>query len=145
MIIGAVGSGKSSLVRALLNERQPVRKTQALDFRGWIIDTPGEYAENPMYYRSLMATSLEAGSILLVQDAAGQRSCFPPGFAQGFPLRPAGVVTKADHPQANVERAIGMLREAVPMGEIFVTSSVTLEGVDGLRQYLLGTGMDVQP
>jgi ethanolamine utilization protein EutP len=94
MIIGAVGAGKSTLVKALFGDAQPARKTQALEYHDWIIDTPGEYTENPLYYRSLMATSLEAGLIMLVHDATRDRNYFPPGFAQGFPIPAIGVVTR---------------------------------------------------
>ncbi|MFM1652147.1 EutP/PduV family microcompartment system protein [Brevibacillus sp. B_LB10_24] len=137
MIIGAVGAGKTSLVQALFADRQPARKTQALEYRDWVIDTPGEYSENPMYYRSLMATALESGVLVMVQDAARERNYFPPGFAQGFPLRPIGVITKADHPKANVERAKSLLRESLPEGDIFVTSAYAGKGIDELRARLL--------
>lgn len=129
MIIGSVGSGKSSLVTALLNEKEPARKTQALEYRDWIIDTPGEYSENPMYYRSLMATALEADLLVLIQDATRDRSYFPPGFSQGFPIPSIGVITKMDHPEADFDRAAAFLREALPDGKIFPTSSVTREGI----------------
>ncbi len=137
MIIGAVEAGKSTLIRALFNDDQPARKTQTLEFHDWIIDTPGEYSENPLYYRTLMATSLEAGILVMVQDATRDRNYFPPGFSQGFPNTPLGVITKIDHPEANVERAIGFLRESLGEGEIFLTSAADKRGIAELRESLL--------
>ncbi|WP_429841839.1 EutP/PduV family microcompartment system protein [Brevibacillus sp. FIR094] len=136
MLIGAIEAGKSSLVRALFNDEQPARKTQALEYRDWAIDTPGEYSENPMFYRTLMATSLEAKIIVMVQDATRERNYFPPGFAQGFPQSCIGVITKMDHPDANVERAEQFLRQSLGNARIFQTSSLTSEGVPELRAYL---------
>jgi ethanolamine utilization protein EutP len=137
MMIGPVGAGKSTLVKVLLGVDQPVRKTQALEFHDWLIDTPGEYSENPLYYRTLMATALEAQVLLLIQDATRERSCFPFGFAQGFPMPAIGVVTKADHPDANVERAILFLRESLGEREIYVTSAATNKGIRTLFERLI--------
>lgn len=136
MIIGAIEAGKSSLVRALFNDEQPARKTQALEYRDWVIDTPGEYSENPMFYRTLMATSLEAGIVVMVQDATRDRNYFPPGFSQGFPQDCVGVITKIDHPNADPERAEAFLRQSLGEGNIFRTSSHTGEGVSELLAFL---------
>lgn len=139
MMIGAVGAGKSSLVQALFGDEQPARKTQSLEYRDWIIDTPGEYTENPLYYRSLMATSLEAGMIILVHDATRDRNYFPPGFSQGFPIPAIGVITKADDPRADVQKAVRLLRESLPEGDIFITSALTQQGIAELRARLQDT------
>ncbi|WP_079910910.1 EutP/PduV family microcompartment system protein [Paenibacillus sp. 32352] len=137
MIIGAVGAGKSTLVKALFGESGPAVKTQSLVYREWIIDTPGEYSENPMYYRSLMATSHQAAAILLIQDATRTRSYLPPGFAGGFPIPALGAVTKTDHPQADSAKAVALLRQSLPEGDIFLTSSATGEGIEALRNRLM--------
>lgn len=137
MLIGSVGAGKSSLTKALLEAEGPATKTQALTYVDWIIDTPGEYSENPLFYRSLMATSLEAKLLMIVQDATRERNFFPPGFAGGFPIKAVGVVTKTDHPQANPERAERLLRQAIPGAEIWHTSAHAGTGIDALRARLL--------
>ncbi|WP_028552841.1 EutP/PduV family microcompartment system protein [Paenibacillus sp. UNC451MF] len=137
MIIGAVGAGKSTLVKALFGEKLPAAKTQSLVYREWIIDTPGEYSENPMYYRSLMATSHQAGAILLVHDATRTRNYFPPGFAGGFPIPALGAVTKIDHPDANTDKAVDLLRQSLPGGDILMTSSANGIGIEELRNRLL--------
>jgi len=136
MIIGAVGSGKSSLVLALFGDRGQAAKTQALEFRDWIIDTPGEYSENPFHYKSLMVTAQEAGLLLMVQDATRERNYFPPGFSTGFPIPAIGVITKCDHPDADVPRARELLKQSLVEGEIFVTSAVTGEGIAELKTKL---------
>lgn len=137
MMIGPVGAGKSTLVKVLLGVDQPVQKTQALEFYDWLIDTPGEYSENPLYYRTLMATALEAQVLLLIQDATRDRNCFPHGFAQGFPIPAIGVITKEDHPDANVERAVLFLKESLVEGDIYATSSVTKKGIRVLYERLI--------
>lgn len=137
MIIGAVGAGKSTLVKALFGERQPASKTQSLVYRDWVIDTPGEYSENPLYYRSLMATSHEAAAVLLVHDATRNRNYFPPGFASGFPIPALGAVTKTDDPKADAQRAVALLRQSLPGGEIYITSSLQGDGIEVLKRKLL--------
>lgn len=136
MVIGAVGSGKSTLVKALFGENDPAAKTQSLVYRDWLIDTPGEYSENPLYYRSLMATSLEAAAVLLVHDATRERNYFPPGFANGFPVPAIGAVTKIDHSKADVERGKALLRQSLPGGDIFLTSATSLQGIEELKRRL---------
>ncbi|MCS7464600.1 EutP/PduV family microcompartment system protein [Paenibacillus doosanensis] len=137
MIIGAVGAGKSTLVKALFGESRPAVKTQSLVYRDWLIDTPGEYSENPLYYRSLMATSHQAAGILLVQDATRSRNYFPPGFAGGFPVKACGAVTKIDHPQADAGKAVALLRQALPEGTIVLTSAASGAGIEELKELLL--------
>lgn len=137
MMIGAVGAGKSTLVKALFGESEPATKTQSLIYRDWIIDTPGEYSENPLYYRSLIATSHETAAVLLVQDATRSRNYFPPGFEQGFPMLTLGAVTKIDHPKADIDRAITLLRQSLPEGEIFLTSAHFTEGIQKLKERLM--------
>ncbi|KEQ27057.1 EutP/PduV family microcompartment system protein [Paenibacillus tyrfis] len=138
MIIGAVGAGKSTLVKALMGEQAAAVKTQSLVFHDWLIDTPGEYSENPLYYRSLMATSHQAAAILLIQDATRERNYFPPGFAGGFPIPAIGAVTKIDHPKADPDRAVSLLRSSLPQGEILLTSAAGGEGIAELKELLLG-------
>lgn len=136
MIIGPVGAGKSSLVKALTASAGPVAKTQSLLFYDAYIDTPGEYAENPLFYRSLMATSHQASAVLLVQDATRGGMSLPPGFAGGFPVPAAGAVTKLDDPAANPSRAVSLLRQALPVGDIVLTSATTSLGIEELRAVL---------
>lgn len=134
MVIGSVGAGKSTLIQALLQEEKPAAKTQSLVFRNWLVDTPGEYCENPLQYRFLIATSFDTKLLLLVQDATRERSYFPPGFVGGFPVPSLGVITKIDHANANVDRARRFLRQAMPKGDCFEVSSLTLAGVNELRE-----------
>ncbi|MDW7673826.1 MAG: EutP/PduV family microcompartment system protein [Bacillota bacterium] len=136
MVIGAAGVGKSSLIKALAQETGGVSKTQSIQYHSQAIDTPGEYVENPYYYRALFATSLEAKLLLFVQDATRDNSQFPPGFSQGFPRPAIGVMTKIDHPRANLEQGKRLLKEAGVINEILAVSAVTGEGIAELRQLL---------
>ncbi|UUI03829.1 EutP/PduV family microcompartment system protein [Oceanobacillus jeddahense] len=132
MILGGIDAGKTTLKEALFGrERQPKKiKTQSLIYEDWIVDTPGEYTENPLHYRSIMATSLEITHVLFVQDATNEKTIFAPGFSLGINKLPIGVVTKADASEANIERAIHLLKKAIVKGPIVITSAFTEEGID---------------
>ncbi|MFJ7406539.1 MULTISPECIES: EutP/PduV family microcompartment system protein [unclassified Lysinibacillus] len=130
MIIGGVQAGKSTLMNALLGKDRTANKTQALVFDDWIVDTPGEYIENPMYYRNIMATSLEVTHVIYLQDATSARSVFPPQFSLGIPKIQIGVITKIDAPLADVDRATTLLKNVMTHGPIVQTSSWQMLGIE---------------
>ncbi|KAF0817775.1 Ethanolamine utilization protein similar to PduV [Bacillus sp. ZZV12-4809] len=133
MLIGSIGAGKSTLTNALLGRKAEAVKTQALNYYDWIVDTPGEYTENPFFYKNIMATALEVTHVLYVQDCTKRKTTFPPGFSTGFNKLPIGVVTKSDSAQADVNTAIRQLRNAVPKGPIVISSSISGKGIEEIR------------
>lgn len=130
MIVGGVQAGKSTLMNALLGKDGQANKTQALVYDDWIVDTPGEYIENPMYYRNIMATSLEVTHVIYLQDATSAKSVFPPQFSLGIPKIQIGVITKIDAPLADVERATALLQNVMTHGPIVKTSSWQKLGIE---------------
>lgn len=133
MIIGAIGAGKSTLTKALLNKKLNAVKTQALNYEEWIVDTPGEYLENPLFYKNIIATSLEVSHLIFLQDATRERSNFPPFFGTGMTKLPIGVVTKCDVADANIDLAIYWLKQVIGHAPIVVTSAVENIGIDHIR------------
>ncbi|MCM3707535.1 MULTISPECIES: EutP/PduV family microcompartment system protein [Cytobacillus] len=133
MLIGSIGAGKSTLTNALLGRKAEAVKTQALNYYDWIVDTPGEYTENPFFYKNIMATALEVTHVLYLQDSTKRKTIFPPGFSTGFNKLPIGIVTKSDSAQADVNTAIRQLRNAVPKGPIVISSSISGKGIEEIR------------
>lgn len=142
MLIGAIGAGKSTLTNALLGKEVQVFKTQTLIYYDWIVDTPGEYAENPLFYKSIMATALEVSHVLYLQDATSGKMIFPHGFSMGISKFPIGVITKSDHPSANIERSIEMIKSVITNGPIVITSSTQGLGIEHLKKLITFNEMD---
>lgn len=143
MLIGSIGVGKSTLTIALLERKVEAVKTQTLNYYDWIVDTPGEYTENPLFYKNIMATSLEVTHILFLQDATKQKTIFPPGFSTGFNKLPIGVVTKCDAKEADVTSAIEKLKRVLPnKGPIVISSSVTGQGLQEIRNLVKCNSLD---
>ncbi|MGD9567139.1 MAG: EutP/PduV family microcompartment system protein [Sedimentibacter sp.] len=136
MIVGAVDSGKTSLLMALNGETGQASKTQTINYKYLMIDTPGEYMENPRMYRALMSTALEARCIMFTQDSTAIKSIFPPGFALAFNCISIGIVTKIDHQLSDVERAVECLDNLGINGPIFKVSSLTGEGIQELKRFM---------
>ncbi|MDQ0199492.1 EutP/PduV family microcompartment system protein [Neobacillus ginsengisoli] len=134
MLIGSIGAGKSTLTNALLGRNVEAVKTQSLHYYDWIVDTPGEYVENPYFYKSIMATVLEVTHVLFIQDATNRKITFPPSFSSGMPKLTIGVVTKADADHADIGHAISQLKRAIVQGPIVVTSSIKNDGIEELRE-----------
>ncbi|WP_248734218.1 EutP/PduV family microcompartment system protein [Neobacillus rhizosphaerae] len=133
MLIGSIGAGKSTLTNALLEREAEAVKTQALTYYDWIVDTPGEYTENPYFYKNIMATALEVTHVLYLQDATKQKTIFPPSFSTGINKLPIGVVTKSDSDIADIAGAITQLKRVIPRGPIVISSSVTEKGLQEIR------------
>ena len=136
MLVGGVGAGKTTLLRALERTGTPVRKTQMIDYAGWGIDTPGEYAEMGHFRQHLLAAASDARLLVVVQDATQRRALFPPNYFLMFAQPTIGVVTKIDAPAANVERATVLLRQSGVTGPIFHVSAITGSGLSVLRRNL---------
>lgn len=138
MLWGGVGVGKTTLLRSLQQEETTnVRKTQMVDYSGWGVDTPGEYAEMGDLRRHLVSASADARLILVVHDATRSSSNFPPNYFRMFTQAVLGVVTKIDAANADPQRATAILRQIGVQGEIYYVSAITGSGLSDLRQILL--------
>ena len=137
ILIGRSESGKSTLIQALRGETIHYHKTQYVGYGDFIIDTPGEYAEDKHLGGALAVYSYEADVIGLVLSATEPYSLFPPCIV-GMATRPViGIVTKCDHPFADSAQAERWLRLA-GCEKGFFTSSYDHKGIDAILDYLKG-------
>lgn len=135
MLIGRTGSGKTTLTQKLNNEIVSYKKTQAVSYKSKIIDTPGEYVENKMFYKSLLVLSADAKIIILIQAANDEDTLFPPKFSTMFSRKEIiGVVTKADI-NSNTARSEKILIEAGAK-EVFKIGLDDKEGLEILKKRL---------
>ncbi|WP_461614678.1 EutP/PduV family microcompartment system protein [Clostridium sp. Marseille-QA1073] len=137
MFIGTTGSGKTTLTQALNNEKIEYKKTQAVDFNNYIIDTPGEYIDSRVYYNALIVTSSDADVIALIQDCSRELSVFPPAFGNIFSKHVIGICTKTDlcKSKEDLNRAEEFLKQA-GAERIFMVSSINNDGLEKLKKYL---------
>ena len=137
MLIGRTGCGKTTLTQKLMNEEVKYKKTQSVTYKSKIIDTPGEYVENKMFYKSLLVLSADAKVIVLVQSATDGVTLFPPRFSTMFPRKEViGVITKTDLENANIERSRKFLIEA-GVTEVFTIGLEDSEGLEEIKKRLV--------
>jgi len=137
MLIGRTGCGKTTLTQKLMNEEVKYKKTQSVTYKSKIIDTPGEYVENKMFYKSLLVLSADAKVIVLVQSAIDGVTLFPPRFSTMFPRKEViGVITKTDLENANIERSRKFLIEA-GVTEVFTIGLEDNEGLEEIKKRLV--------
>ncbi|MDO7787833.1 EutP/PduV family microcompartment system protein [Desulforamulus aquiferis] len=140
MVVGPIGTGKTSLLNALQQNGQKAVKTQSISYVNGSIDTPGEYVQMPRFYSSLTVTAAEAKIVLVVQDATDTKVSLPPGFISLL-IRPVvGVITKIDLPGANREKAKALLKQAGIKEPYFYVSAHTGAGLPELIAYLRERG-----
>ncbi|MEA3544015.1 MAG: EutP/PduV family microcompartment system protein [Thermodesulfobacteriota bacterium] len=132
LLIGKTGSGKTSLIQGLQDQKIIHKKTQAITFSGMFIDSPGEFLENRRLYPALMTSSVGCNIVALVQDSTVINSVFPPKFSSMFKKRIIGIVTKVDKESSHPERAEKFLRWA-GAEEIIRTSAIDKTGLEQLR------------
>ncbi len=137
ILIGRSAAGKTTLCQRINHEDLAYHKTQTVQvINQTMIDTPGEYLERRYFRGALMVTATDADVIVFVQDATEDGTMFPPAYNSQFAKPAVGVVTKCDiAAPEQVERAKKYLRMA-GADRMFVTSSVSGEGVDDLLKFL---------
>ena len=137
MLIGRTGCGKTTLTQKLMDEEVKYKKTQAVSYKNKIIDTPGEYVENKMYYKSLLVLSADAKIIILVQSAVDGATLFPPKFSTMFPKKEViGIITKVDLAEADIERSKRFLVDAGAT-EVFTIGLNDEEGLEVIKKRLV--------
>lgn len=135
MLLGKIGSGKTTLAQRLNKQDIVYTKTQAISYENDIIDTPGEYIENKFFFRALLVTAAEAEKIIFVQGADDESNFFPPNFKSMFLGKDViGVITKIDK-VSDCSRAEEILRES-GVEEIFHISKTDDEGIKKLKERL---------
>ena len=114
MVIGDVGSGKSTLIHHIFGVTQAVTKTQALAFHGDnVIDSPGEFVSRRYLYGALLDSMIGVDTIVYLH-AADQRVAVMPGdlLRMYSNKNLIGVVSKTDVAGADVAQAERCLAQA---------------------------------
>lgn len=135
ILIGRSGSGKTTLKQALTREKIHYDKTQYIHYGDLMIDTPGEYAQTHHLGYALALYSYEADVVGLLVAATEPYTLFPPNITCMVNREVIGIVTKVNHPKADLPLAERWLRNS-GCDMIFFVDSVTGEGVELLLEYL---------
>jgi len=139
IVVGAVGSGKTTLCQRLHGHELVYRKTQAVEYFPEAIDTPGEFSQQRMFLSRLIMTATEAEIIVLLQSVEQTTQVFPPLVTSMFNKPVIGVVTKIDLAESDAE--ILLVRKQLELAgveKIYQLSAVTNQGVDEFVQELGG-------
>ncbi|MDO7976860.1 EutP/PduV family microcompartment system protein [Oceanotoga teriensis] len=136
MLIGKTGSGKTTFCQAYKNQELIYKKTQAIDFMDELIDTPGEYIENRVYYKALIVTSNECDIICFLNDPTSDESFLPPGFASMFNKETIGLITKIEKSSnENIKKAEENLKLS-GVEKIFKIDNFSKKGFEKLENYI---------
>ncbi len=135
IFIGKSGAGKTTLTQAMTGQKIEYNKTQYIDYRQAIIDTPGEYMENKELGRALALYAYEADVVGLLVSATEQFTLFPPNIVSLTNREVIGIITQIDRETANIPMVENWLTLA-GCKTIFKVNSKSGEGVDELLCHL---------
>ena len=126
LLAGPPEAGKSTLCAALLepgSERRVIKTQSPVFHKDLMVDLPGEYITYPQR--------------LYVQSATAEPAHVPPGLLQTVPnLLIAGIISKIDHPGADIPRAERGLARMGLRGPFFTVSAFRPETLEPLRRWL---------
>ena len=135
LMVGRTEVGKTTLSNTLVYGSPSGLKTQSINRIGNIIDTPGEFLDNPVYYRAIMIHSYDADVVMLLQEAGSMETLFPPNFATAFNREVIGVITKIDNGKSTEEARKNLLAAGVE--KIFEVSVYDEASVAALRAHIV--------
>jgi len=133
ILMGRSGAGKTTLTQALKGEQIGYHKTQAISYEDWLIDTPGEYAENASLGAALALYSYEADVVGLLLSSSEPYSLYPPNITCMVNREVIGIVTlREGYPPDRAERWLRLSG----CEKIFHIDSLTGEGIQDLIEFL---------
>jgi len=137
ILIGKIGSGKTTLINTLLYNKTESEKTQTLGFYDMFIDTPGEYLEIRSMYKALIVTAADADVIGIVQACGDFDIRVPPMFASTFPKDVVGIVTKTDLAVRPEDKSfVREILTGAGVSRIFETCAYTGDGLTELSEFI---------
>lgn len=144
MVIGAIGSGKTTLCHAIDEHSGPLRKTQDMIFGKYTIDVPGSYLDNPWMYKHLIAAAQNhASQIVMLVDALNMREAYSPGFAKVFNYPVTGVITKCGQEGICIQKCEAQLKKTgINKPWFYINSNDDEVGIEKLKGYLFGLVLD---
>lgn len=143
MLIGEIEAGKTTLLNALFGKDEQARKTQAIEFEGNGMDTPGEYFSHPRLYSALLCSAQDMSTLVYVHPADRLSCRLPPGFLDLYAgQRVIGVITKTDLPDARPDEVEAMLRAHGIADPFFRISRDDPAALQALKDVLLGSTME---
>jgi ethanolamine utilization protein EutP len=142
MLVGPTGAGKSTLIKVLNRREGEIRKTESITYLPYAIDTPGEMIHIPFLYNALILNSARA-SLVLFLISAKRYPRLPSKIALALKVPAIGIVSQIDGAdETGIRRAKSALVVA-GLKKIFNVSSVTGEGIDELREFILSAGISL--
>lgn len=136
MLIGENGSGKEALISLLLDKPIEIRRTMAVEYYDFLINTPSEFLENKSFFRSLITASVDCEILLMVISDQHRTSLFPPKFAPLFNKTVIGIITQSDECNGNSERAELFLHNTGVI-DILRVNIKTGKGIEILKERLV--------
>lgn len=135
ILIGRSECGKTTLTQALSGKKLKYHKTQYINNRDLVIDTPGEYIQTKMLAGAIALYSYESDIVGLLLSATEPFSLYSPNITGQATREVIGIVTQIDRENADPDRAERWLRLS-GCKKVFRVSSVTGEGICELLDYL---------
>ena len=139
MLIGEIEAGKTTLINALFGKDETARKTQAIEYEGNGMDTPGEYFSHPRLYSALLCSAQTMSTLVYVHPADRHTCRLPPGLLDVDAGKSIiGVITKTDLPEAQPDAVEALLRAHGIQGPIYRVSPNDPDALQSLKAVLLG-------
>ncbi len=136
ILIGRSGAGKTTLTQALAGVDVHYAKTQDVKNKDFMIDTPGEYIQERHLGGAVAVFVYESDIVGLLMSADEPYSLFAPNISTMCNREVIGIISGIDKPNANIPRVTNWLKQT-GVKKIFYLSSITGEGVNELREFLI--------
>lgn len=136
LLVGSIGSGKTTLRQRLLQQPVEYVKTQAIEVFGAIVDTPGEYLEHGRLRHALQLVAYDVDLVLLVISAAQDNWRLPPALSTAYGRPTWGVITHVDVAGPSAVEAARQALLSAGAARVFALDALHGHGVNQLREAL---------